>query len=1059
MAPVKTQLGVGERGADPSPDPSIDQTVAASSASASLVGPAQAGAGEPGRGDSIGRFVVLGVLGRGGVGVVYSAYDPHLDRKIAIKLLTQAMHSASATTGATVRLLREAQAMAKINHPNVIKVHEVGTFAEQIYLAMEFADGGTLRDWLERPHTVDEILSVFLLAGRGLVAAHDVGLVHRDFKPDNVLMSKAGGVQVTDFGLVRVVDVLSRAASIPPPDMALTNDTPLSQDLTRTGSIMGTPTYMAPEQFSGQLSTTKTDQFSFCVALYEALYKERPFAGATYVALSANVLTGTVLPTPAGATVPNAIRRTLLRGLANEPANRHPSMAELLALLARDPTVRRRRIAWAGVGAVALAAVGLLATRHHGAGCGTGDDRVASVWNSALRDRLSAAFIATSRPDAKATFARVTPIVDAWTRDWKSGFVDSCRANQRGEQSAHVLDLRMQCLQRGLEVTGSTLDVLVAGGGDAVDRAIPIALKLPAVATCADTTALTSEVALPEPGIMQVHVVAVRAQLTIERERILLGRYATGIARATQLVAQARATNYPPVVAEALVLLGKYQSALADPASNASLSEAVRIAIAAGDPNTAIEAAAKWIFDLAETNHYEPAQELGDLIDAMAKHARPKPQLAVQLGDSVAFLLQKRGKAKEAEARFLETEALGRRTFGPDSPWVAETVHNLGDLYKEEGRYADARKALEEVVAQRKKFAGEDHPEYADALNDMGNVYRVEGDLDHAKALYDRALAIRLAALGPDHPDIGTSYNNLGNYFSDKGDVVNAQASYEKALAVWEKAYGKDNVELVIVLSNLGNTLNTRGDHKGARAQFERAVTLVEATRGPDHPTLAGVLTNLGGVAADEHRYSDALVLYERAKAITVKAYGAEHPDVADDMINIISVYKSLGKLQEAEELTERTIALVTKVYGPDDPRMGGVLVNFAGLQMIEKKYAAALEAERKALAIFETKLGPDHPYVAYACLGTSRALVELHRGTEGVPFAERGLAIRVATKASPTELADAHLVLAHALIETPKVPKVRARAISEMKLALAGYLAAEDTVSAKEARAWLRKH
>jgi len=1057
---VKTQLGVGESGAL---DPSIDQTVAASSASASasLVGPAQAGAGEPARGDSIGRFVVLGVLGRGGMGVVYSAYDPHLDRKVAIKLLTQAMHSAEATTGATARLLREAQAMAKINHPNVIKVHEVDTFAEQIYLAMEFADGGTLRDWLEKPHTLDEILSVFLLAGRGLVAAHDVGLVHRDFKPDNVLMSKAGGVQVTDFGLVSVVDALPRAVSIPPPDMALTNATPLSQDLTRTGSIMGTPTYMAPEQFSGQLSTTRTDQFSFCVALYEALYKERPFAGATYVALSANVLTGTVLPTPAGAKVPNTIRRALLRGLATEPANRHASMGELLALLTRDPTVRRRRIAWAGVGAVALAALGLglVATRHDGADCGTGDDRVASVWNNALRHRMSAAFIATSRPDAKATFARVTPIVDAWTRDWKSGFVDSCRANQRGEQSAHVLDLRMQCLQRALEVTASTLDVLVAGGVDAVDRAIPIALKLPAVATCADTTARTSEVAPPEPGIMQVHVVAVRAQLMIERERFLLGRYATGIARATQLVAEARATNYPPVVAETLVLLGKYQSGLADPASNASLSEAVRIAIAVGDPNTAIEAAAKWIFDLAETNHYEPAQALGDLIDAMAKHVRPKPQIAVQLGNSVAFLLEKRGKAKEAEARFLETEAFGRRTFGPDSSWVVETVHALGDLYKEEGRYADARKALEEVVAQRKKFAGEDHPEYADALNDMGNVYRVEGDLDHAKALYDRALAIRLAALGRDHPDVGTSYNNLGNYFSDAGDVVNAQASYEKALAVWEKAYGKDNVELVIALTNLGNTLNTRGDHKGARSQFERALTLVETTRGPDHPTLAGVLTNLGVVAADEHRYTDALVLYERAKAITVKAYGAEHPDVADDMINIISVYKSLGKLQEAEELTERTIALVTKVYGPDDPRMGGVLINFGELQMVEKKYAPALETERKALAIFEAKLGPDHPYVAYACLGISRALVELHRGTEGVPFAERGLAIRVATKASPADLAAAHFVLAGALIETSKVPKLRARGISEMKLALTGYLAAEDTENAKEAKAWLRKH
>jgi tetratricopeptide (TPR) repeat protein len=1054
---VKTQLGVGESGRGN--DLAIDETVASSdpslASSAPLVGAARAADGEPKRGDSIGRFVVLGVLGRGGMGVVYSAYDPHLDRKVAIKLLTQAMHSAA---DATVRLLREAQAMAKINHVNVIKVHEVGTFNEQIYLAMEFADAGTLRDWLEKPASIGKILEVFVLAGRGLVAAHGVGLVHRDFKPDNVLLSRAGGVQVTDFGLVSVIDALPRAASVPAPDLELTNDTPLSQELTRTGSIMGTPTYMAPEQFSGQPSTAKTDQFSFCVALYEALYKERPFAGTNYMELSSNVLTGAMRPVPAGPKVPNAIRRALVRGLSTDPANRHASMAELLALLTRDPNARRRKLLWtAGAGVVALGVAGFVMMRPHAATCGTGDDRITPVWNGEVRARIASAFEASARLDEQATFEHLVPLVDAWTHAWKSGFVEACRATtERGEQSAHLLDLRMQCLGRRLEEGRSALDALAAGGGDAVDHAIDVVLGLPAVAACADTVALTLEVAPPEQGVVQVRISAARAQINVAKAQLLLGRFRPALSAANKGVSVARTTNYPPVIAEALVMLGRAQSGLAEPASTATFGEANRVALAAGDSNTALEAASWRLFELTKTSRFEPAQELADVSDAMAKHARPRADIAVKLGTTIGLLLYKRGNPKAAEARYLETVELANREIGPDSPSTMSAIQHLGELYKEEGRYPEARKALAQVVAERERIVGKDHPEVAAALSDLANVYRAEGSLDEAKKMYDRALAIRLAALGPDHPEVGNSYNNLGNYFADKGDYVAARTVYARALAIYEKAFGADNVEIMATLVNLGGVLNTLGDHAGARKQYERALRLSEAAYGPDHPEMAGVLNNLGVVANDERRFSDALSYYERAMAITVKAYGPEHPDVVDDMVNITSVYKSLGKLHEAEEATNKTVGLVTKVFGADDMRMAATLVNFAELQMQEKKWADALESARKSLAIFTAKLGPDHPYVAFADLAIARALVELERGAEGVANAEHALRLRIATKASPEQLGEAHFALADTLIATPKT---RPRAIAEAKLALAAYAEAKDTDDVTETKIWLRKH
>src|SRR5580692_1242551 len=220
----------------------------------------------------VGRYRLLRLVGRGGMGEVYAAHDPELDRRVAIKILRA---DARPDDIEAARLLREAQAVAKLSHPNVVAIHDVGTAAGRMFLAMELVEGETLAIWLDsRPRSVGEIVRMFTLAGRGLAAAHRVGIVHRDFKPQNVMVSRDETPRVMDFGL---------AAHGGPAS-------PNEPRLTRAGSILGTPLYMSPEQLLGQPVDPRADQFSFCVALWEALYGARPFEGSTLLEIRMAVL-------------------------------------------------------------------------------------------------------------------------------------------------------------------------------------------------------------------------------------------------------------------------------------------------------------------------------------------------------------------------------------------------------------------------------------------------------------------------------------------------------------------------------------------------------------------------------------------------------------------------------------------------------------------------------------------------------------------------------------------------------------------------------------------------
>ena len=310
-------------------------------------------------GAGVGRYQVRELIGVGGIGAVYAAHDPELHRMVALKVLRKAALADGGPAGdQRARLLREARAMAQLNHPNVVTVYDAGAFEDQVFLAMELVEGTTLKRWLRAAaHPIDDIVRVFTAAGGGLSAAHRIGLVHRDFKPENVMVGDDGRVRVTDFGLARPVDWegtgLHRA--IGAHGRAWGHAT-----LTRTGVFAGTPAYMAPEQFAGEQPDLRTDQFSFCVALYEAVYRQRPFGGDTLEQIAHETLSGRLRPPPADARVPAPLRNAIARGLSQRRGDRFASMDELLGALAvtgASAGARQRRPGWVPLAGAAVVLV------------------------------------------------------------------------------------------------------------------------------------------------------------------------------------------------------------------------------------------------------------------------------------------------------------------------------------------------------------------------------------------------------------------------------------------------------------------------------------------------------------------------------------------------------------------------------------------------------------------------------------------------------------------------------------------------------------------------------
>jgi tetratricopeptide (TPR) repeat protein/predicted Ser/Thr protein kinase len=662
----------------------------------------------------LGRFVILARLGAGGMGVVYSAYDPELDRRVALKLLLSG--SGDTTERAHIRLQREAQALARLTHPNVVPVYDVGVLDGRVFIVMELVHGQTLRQWASaKERSWREILDVYLQAGDGLAAAHAVGLVHRDFKPDNALLGKDGRVRVADFGLVR-----GDEGSPEKPDAELDEawryagasaSNELDVPLTSTGALVGTPAYMSPEQFTSAQVGPATDQFSFCVSLYEALYGERPFAGSNLDELTAAVRAGQVREPARSSSVPGWVHAVVLRGLAVDPRERFPSMAELVAALRRDPARARRR--WLAVlAASAMTALMLLALLRPVPGvaeaCRGAADELAGIWDVERRAAVEKVILGTGQPYARESWPLVAAGLDEYAAEWLSMHEEACVAHESARQSTALFDRRTACLERRRRALASALDVLAETDATSVHKAVEVIEKLPPIAFCANVEALLAEVLPPEDPEIARQVSALRDRLARAKALSDAGRFAQALEIATATVSQAENTGYRPVLAESLLLQGRASLEMwKREESIAPLHRAALVALSADMESLAVEAMARRIFSQATT----------------------------------------RGRSDEVMAYFAVAQSLSERLAGGAFA-QALLLNNAGTMYLASGERERAREYFERALAVRDSKAGDDDIELAHIA---GNLAMLTPDGPRREELIAREHAELERRLGRHH--------------------------------------------------------------------------------------------------------------------------------------------------------------------------------------------------------------------------------------------------------------------------------------------------------------------
>jgi tetratricopeptide (TPR) repeat protein/tRNA A-37 threonylcarbamoyl transferase component Bud32 len=754
------------------------------------------------RGANVGRYVVLSLVGRGGMGEVYAAYDPELDRKVALKLLHE---GGLAETESRARLLREAKSIAKLSHPNVVVVHDAGTIDERVFIAMEFVDGQTVAEWMAAaPRPWRQVRDLFLDAGRALSAAHAAGLVHRDFKPQNVMVGEDGKVRVMDFGLA----ASSGTADAPPkPDLASDDLTKSGRDvavtaaLTRTGVLVGTPAYMAPEQFLAEATDARTDQFSFCVSFHEALFGERPFAGQTVPEVAAAVVAGRSREPAQKARAPVWLRRALARGFQRKREQRWPSMDELLATLARDPERQRRRIFALTAAAVVLLGGGAIAqraaTKPQAMLCRGAPSRLTSAWELPRSDgpgprhvATRAAFAATGAGYADDTWQRTSRILDDYSRRWTAMYTETCEATQlRGEQSVEVMDLKMDCLGQALDGLGALTTLLGHPSAEVVVEAVNAAFALPELGRCSNVALLRAVTPPPRDPKLRAVIDDLRHRNAEAKALHDTGQATAARARFESLVRDARAAGYAPAEAEVL--------------ANAS-----PLYMLVGDPREGQRTAERSFWLALESRQDELAADDAAFLAGVA-------------GRDVA------GQAEASRWGRMADALLGRLGSGHERTraWLAQARGNMA--YAGE-RFEEAREHFARAAELKKAALGEDHPDCALSLDSLANALVGLGRADEALSVHVRALAIDERAYGRDSPLLSWLLGNHGEILVKVGRPEEGIRAYRRALEVKRLVGAQDNLDLAYPLTGLGEALVLVGRGGDAVAPLGRALAVRE---------------------------------------------------------------------------------------------------------------------------------------------------------------------------------------------------------------------------------------
>ncbi|MEM6293525.1 MAG: serine/threonine-protein kinase [Myxococcota bacterium] len=879
---------------------------------------------------TLGRFSVQERVGSGGMGMVYSAWDPELDRKVAIKVV----RSDQAGPDAMSRLIEEARSLAKLRHPNVVTIYDVGESGGRVWLAMEFVSN-TVQAWLEGKPSASEILDVFEQAGRGLIAAHQAQLVHRDFKPSNLLLAESGRAIVADFGLARSLEHIDQGA---------------------TGRA-GTPYFMSPEQFDGRAIDARSDQFSFCVCLYDSLFGEHPFEGKSVLERQIAALEGRIRRPARRHGAPGGVLAVLARGLEHDPRRRFADMEALLDALIDKPRRRRRRFV-----ATSLVGGGILAGGVASWGmapeppdpCADAPEAFAEAWNSNREDEVMTAFDATELPYASAASKTVVAGLDAYADAWTRMRVDACEATfVRGVQSERLLDRRMACLDDRRTRAAALIELLAGADAQTVKTSVKAVQRLPPVEPCDDPTVESAYPTLPDDADLASKVQAVESELAAVQALLSVDRSAEALGRVESVLARAEATRWAPLRQKALLVdgtaamrSGKFTRALRN------LEQSLWLAEAQGNDAAVVRAASALLVALSDEDPTSASVTTWfQLGQAVHERLGKRADLGIMLWKSYGAVLLRNQDLDAAEA------------------------------------------ALQRAVELAEDSLPSGHVRHAELAMQLGSVALAQGRPDRGLALFSQALPILEGAVGSHHPLVGGLHNNFGAVYFGNHEYEKARTEFALAVAIEEALSGEDSVTLADTLYNLAIVDDRLGDPDAAKRTFLRVKDMYVRQHGPEHPYVAAVHEELGILARNRGDLDAARKALELALQIKTQALGETHPEIANALKGLAYVEQTAGNLDRALELFERSATLIVAAVGEDHERSASARARVAKVKHRLGRFAEARRDAAQALETFAAMGERAEPGVVADARFTLAMATWERDGSQGVQLAEQALA------------------------------------------------------------------
>jgi eukaryotic-like serine/threonine-protein kinase len=809
----------------------VAQVLVESDEGASLVAPFNQLRLKPGA--RIGRYVVLERLARGGMGVVFAAYDPELARQVAIKLVRADTSSKRPSYEAQDSLLNEARALARLKHPNVLTVHDVGTIGVQVFVALELVDGSTLRQWLRsQPRTTGQKLEVLAQAGRGLAAAHAKGIVHRDFKPENVLVGDDQRVRVMDLGLSNAATPIAGSAS----------------ERSRTGGTIG---YLAPEQARGGATDARSDQFSFCVTVVEALTGQRVATAAEAQALA----------------IPRRLKRVVKRGLAGAPDARYVSLDVLLADFERAISPRRWRAVLAAT--LAIVAVGLLASvlRRDDTvdlNCERDEAAMRTMWAQAPRAALMNQLKAAPRGGAD-----IVGRIDAYVTRWRQLHADHCAPTVTArERSAAVWSLRDACLQQAAREVSTVVTVLTSNDGTTKAQASAGADLLD-LALCADSAAL-SHVILLAPMEQRPQAAKIQKLLAETKGYSASGNFSRARQLGHEALAEANTLGFRPLLAEAKFALGVAHKQLGEHVEAVrALDDAADDALATGHDAVAADA---WIELMKVVGYRQGKIELGlhyaRLATVAIERLGRSQDADLKFGQALALVLQRGGNHADAEVLLRRVIAKAERVEPKDELRVGASLMTLASTLHERGDYHGAADTRRKALEICERLQGAKAPLVGQLLAGLAESETQLGQNDAARAHAAQAAAMSEEVRGAESFFTAVTWCVQGEVESTTKHVSSADALFARCLKVTERNAASDPLLHAQPLASWSAHLARSGKVEQAQRSARHAVELFERSLGPDHPQLLQSLTLLSTLAFARADVAAAIAWGRRATAL-----------------------------------------------------------------------------------------------------------------------------------------------------------------------------------------------